>query len=281
MSTAMSIPDYFPNVGEADIEQALTIGDLAKMPPAVRVRYYLAACDSAGLNPLTQPFTPMKNQAGQVVLYANATAAEQLRKKHGVSIKVLSRETIDGLYTVTVAATTADGRCDESQGILDVAGLKGQGLANARMKTETKAKRRATLALCGLGYSLADDMTGPAVRFDPQTGEIPAAPAVRLVNHGADQTDLYGEGMQPTAPESLPRPVLPEALAAAKAQCMAEIEERRQRNGHGPSVRYWLNRCEYYAVGRPDQLTLDQLQELLRLVQTESAEAAEDTDRPF
>ena len=32
-----------------------------------------------------------------------------------------------------------------------IAGLKGDALANGLMKAETKAKRRCTLSLCGLG----------------------------------------------------------------------------------------------------------------------------------
>ena len=37
-------------------------------------------------------------------------------------------------------------------GVVSIAGLKGEALANAMMKAETKAKRRATLSICGLGW---------------------------------------------------------------------------------------------------------------------------------
>ena len=166
--------DTLPRVSQEDIERALTIGDLAKMPPEVRIRYYVATCASAGLNPMTQPFTPMKNQAGQVVLYANKEAAEQLRKRDRISIRILSREKDDGLYIVTVAASTPDGRCEESQGIIEIANLKGTNLANAMMKCETKAKRRVTMALCGLGFPMDDDYGSRPVAFDLRTGEIPS-----------------------------------------------------------------------------------------------------------
>ena len=38
-----------------------------------------------------------------------------------------------------------------STGAVPIAGLKGEEFANALMKAETKAKRRATLSICGLG----------------------------------------------------------------------------------------------------------------------------------
>lgn len=206
MNTAVALREHtmpaLPVVTPEDIEKALTIGDLSKMPPDVRIRYYLATCQSAGLNPMTQPFTAIKNQAGQVILYANATCAEQLRKRDRVSVKVLGREKDDGVYIVTVSASTPDGRCEESQGIVDISGLKGTALANAMMKAETKAKRRVTMALCGLGFPMDDDAAaGQPVTFNPQTGEIPLddpltvagtldEPHKGLHEHIAD---LYGE----------------------------------------------------------------------------------------
>jgi hypothetical protein len=44
------------------------------------------------------------------------------------------------------------GRTDAAKGAVNISGLKGEALANALMKAETKAKRRATLSICGLGF---------------------------------------------------------------------------------------------------------------------------------
>jgi len=44
-----------------------------------------------------------------------------------------------------------DGRSDESIGAVALGSLKGEAYANAIMKAETKAKRRVTLSVCGLG----------------------------------------------------------------------------------------------------------------------------------
>jgi hypothetical protein len=52
---------------------------------------------------------------------------------------------------VTANAQDAKGRVDESTGAVPVEGVKGESLANAMMKAETKAKRRVTLSICGLG----------------------------------------------------------------------------------------------------------------------------------
>jgi len=63
----------------------------------------------------------------------------------------VSRSREDDLSIVIAKASTPDGRCTESMGAVSVIGLKGEALANALMKTETKAKRRSTLDLLGLG----------------------------------------------------------------------------------------------------------------------------------
>jgi hypothetical protein len=56
-----------------------------------------------------------------------------------------------GIYTVEVEATS-NNRTDFATGAVSIANLRGDDLANALMKAETKAKRRATLSICGLGW---------------------------------------------------------------------------------------------------------------------------------
>ena len=170
---------YLPPLDPAAIEKALMAGDISKMSPEVRVQFYRALCQSCGLNPLTRPFIVLKTQGGELHWYATVGATEQLRKLHRVSTRLLSRErTPDDLYVVTVQCFTPDGRQEESQGIEYVGGLKGQALGNAMMKASSKALRRATLALCGLGMGLAEVESGQVVPFDPQTGavQLPEAP---------------------------------------------------------------------------------------------------------
>ncbi len=132
------------------IESALISGDLAKLNTEQRLSYYNKVCESLGLNPLTQPFAYI-NLNGKLTLYAKRDATEQLRKVHKVSINITARETINDVYVVTAWAKDHTGREDESTGAVYIAGLKGDSLANAFLKAETKAKRRVTLSICGLG----------------------------------------------------------------------------------------------------------------------------------
>ncbi len=89
-------------------------------------------------------------------MYANAKCASQLRAVYKISIKIVARERVDGLYCVTVDAYTGKGRTDAALGAINIKGLAGEALANAMMKGETKAKRRVTLSLCGLGMLDSD-----------------------------------------------------------------------------------------------------------------------------
>ena len=132
------------------IESALMSNDLAKLTESERLSYYHNVCESVGLNPLTQPFSYIVLN-NKLTLYAKRDAADQLRKIHGVSISIDSRKTENDLYAVTVTAKDRTGRQDQAMGVLPIANLKGADLANAMLKCETKAKRRVTLSICGLG----------------------------------------------------------------------------------------------------------------------------------
>src|SRR5262245_32580710 len=134
----------------AIVESVIAAGDLSKLPPEQRTKYYAAVCNSLGLNPLTKPFEYITLN-GKLTLYARKDATDQLRKLHGVSVHIASRERVDDVYTVTARATDAKGRTDESIGAVAIGSLKGDALCNAIMKAETKAKRRVTLSICGLG----------------------------------------------------------------------------------------------------------------------------------
>lgn len=131
-------------------EVALIEGDLSKLSSEERVSYYNAVCSSVGLNMLTKPFEYI-NLNGALKLYARKDATDQLRQIHGVSVRILDKQQVGDLYIVTVEATDNKGRVDTSMGAVSLKGLGGEILANTLMKAETKAKRRVTLSLCGLG----------------------------------------------------------------------------------------------------------------------------------
>jgi hypothetical protein len=133
------------------MEKALLNGDLSSMNPNERMSYYSKVCDSLGLNPFTRPFDYITLN-GKLTLYAKKDTTEQLRKINGISIKITDRQLHDGIYVVTALATDKTGRTDEAIGAVSVGTKKGDDLANALMKAETKAKRRVTLSISGLGW---------------------------------------------------------------------------------------------------------------------------------
>ncbi|MGA1847274.1 hypothetical protein [Deferribacter abyssi] len=136
-------------IGEI-LESIVINGDLSKLSPKDKVFYYNKFCESLGLNPLTKPFQLLKLQ-GKEVLYATKDATEQLRKKYGVSVKEMTKEIINEILVVTVKVQDKDGREDIATGAVPIGNAKDAELANLIMKAETKAKRRATLSICGLG----------------------------------------------------------------------------------------------------------------------------------
>ena len=137
--------------GQSDmLERVIVGGDLSKLTPDERLRYYKAVCDSVGLNPYTAPFSYLY-LSNKMVLYARKEATEQLRQLHGVSITKLESALADGILTVTAYGHNKTGRTDAATGAVSLEGRRGQEKADLCMKAETKAKRRLTLSLCGLG----------------------------------------------------------------------------------------------------------------------------------
>lgn len=132
------------------IEKVLVQGDLAPLKPEERVQYYKTVCESLGLNPYTKPFSYITLN-GKLTLYANKDAADQLRRIYGVSIDDVSREMDGDLIIVEAKGHDATGRTDVEIGVVNKKEMGGN-IANALMKANTKAKRRLTLSLVGLGW---------------------------------------------------------------------------------------------------------------------------------
>ena len=170
----MTVPVRLTTQGSSGeiMESVLAKGDLAKLTPDERTRYYNAVCSSMGLNPLTNPFSYMTLN-NKMVLYATRACADQLRKIHGVTIEIVSRTVEDGVLTIHARAKTADGRADEDFGAVAFPDtLKGEARANTELKCVTKAKRRATLSICGLGWldeTEVEDIPASAKRENPHT----------------------------------------------------------------------------------------------------------------
>lgn len=150
-------------------------GDLKELGPEQRVQYYASVCESLGINPLTKPFEYLSLN-GKLTLYATKTATDQLRTVKGVSIFKVDAVTDGDLRIVHAYARDAAGREDMDLGVVNIKGLGGEALANAYMKALTKAKRRVTLSICGLGWLDESEIDSVAsarpANVDVSTGEI-------------------------------------------------------------------------------------------------------------
>lgn len=184
--------------------EVLIKGDLSSLTEQQRVDYYAAVCTSLGLNPLTKPFqfldlpvfqynraSGKKEKAGtKTVLYAAKDCTDQLRALRKISIEVGGVEIKKdmGVIIAHARATDPEGRKDDARGVVACGGLMGEDLANAVMKAETKAKRRVTLSICGLGFLdecevadiPAEDEGGAARAPGGQARPITAAPTQTL-----------------------------------------------------------------------------------------------------
>jgi len=205
-------------VNASALERVLVAGDLAGLNEAQRIEYYKAVCESLGLNPLTRPFEYLRLN-GRLVLYATRAAADQLRAIHGISILDVRIEQKDDLVIVTVRGRTRDGREDVEVGAVSVAGLRGDALANAQMKALTKAKRRLTLSLAGLGWldeSETETIPGAQRVSEPQ-------PVTALTDEVHALRQLLAERAKELPEDSPLRAQAREAWRSGDADAMKEV----------------------------------------------------------
>jgi hypothetical protein len=166
-------------------ESLVMRGDISGLTAPQRVQYYLHTCAELGLNPNAQPFAFLKLN-GKEVMYPTRGATDQLARIHQVN-----REIIDGPKVIDLAGTKLlyavcraslpSGRIETSTAAVPIPS-GAEPVANAVMKVETKARRRATLAILGLALTDESEMdTIPAAaRVDvpaPSREEIAQAMA--------------------------------------------------------------------------------------------------------
>ena len=168
------------------IESAVIGGDLSKLTPEQRIGYYNAVCKSLGLNPLTKPFDYIILN-GKMTLYARKDAADQLRKLNSISIDKPDIQFQDDWIIVSVVAYDKTGRKDSDVGVVSRKDMRGD-FGNALMKAVTKAKRRVTLSICGLGML---DETEIETLPDARRPAIVDLPTEQLEPPTQDPTDPY------------------------------------------------------------------------------------------
>jgi len=217
------------------LEMILVQGDLSKLSAADRLMYYMKTCESLGLNYLTRPFDYITLN-GRLTLYAKKECTDQLSELRGISRTITDVQMIDDIYVVRAVASKG-GRTEESTGAVPLAGLKGEAKANATMKAETKAKRRATLSFCGLGWideSETDSITNVQTGgVDILTGELVKAPVEPVIT-------LPKPAGPPPGPPPAPKP----------EESRGEIPDQGDLSGcplHG-EVEWTLNMSKFSVV---------------------------------
>jgi len=195
-------------------DQVLIQGDLSTLNDEQRTAYYLRVCESLGLNPITQPFEYIP-LGGKLKLYATRACSDQLRKLHGVSIQIMSRELVEDIYTVVARAEDQTGRTDESCGVVSLKGLMGESRSNKIMCAETKAKRRVTLSICGLGWLDETEVETIVAQTKPALAAL-AAPVVAVARKPAPVPVMPRDVMDDTDDDQQPMETFQDACVAVE-----------------------------------------------------------------
>src|SRR6516164_2452126 len=215
----------------ADIMESVLIkGDLARLTPQERDAYYNAVCKSIGVNPLTQPLAYM-NLQGKLSLYAKRDCADQLRRLRNVSIEILRQGLNDDLYSVHVQATDGTGRKDEDLGVVPLpANVKGEFRANMILKAVTKAKRRVTLSICGLGFLDETEVDSiPGAKIEP------ASSLADEMQDAIPDHELHADASEPVAVTTSVAAGAQETTSPPAASAALSLEDMaRQAAMHGP-----------------------------------------------
>jgi hypothetical protein len=154
------------------VESLVVRGDISALSIADRSRYYMKMCESLGLNPHAQPLAFLKLN-GKEVLYVTRGATDQLAAMHRLNRKMVDGPKVIDLGGTKVVyavceATHPNGRTETA-----IATLPFTDPVNVYMKAETKAKRRATLSILGLGLLDETELeTIPASAMGPATQAV-------------------------------------------------------------------------------------------------------------
>ena len=163
-----------------------------------RAGYVATLCKALHLNPLTRP-AQFINLSGREVLYLTRTATDQLAAMHN-----LNRKTIDGPRVVDVCGTkvglcTVEVSLPSGRSETATATLPAADFVNLYMKLETKAKRRGTLSILGLGVLGEDEIeTIP----DAKPSTLNATPAQEPTQRRANPMDGLGIEAPPKRPQN-------------------------------------------------------------------------------
>lgn len=238
-------PDVIQNASAAQkAMDIMTKGSLSNLTIKERADFLANMAMSLGLNPLTKPVDLIKNDKGELIVYYNRGTTDQLRAKHRVNLLVLEKyNPTPNTYAVLVRATLPNGRQDESTGVVVLAaGMEPAAQANAIMRAETKAKRRATLSI--LGLAMLDEsemdtlplfqaqMNAPRTLAAPeQTGGLAvqrATPAEIVLPEGSQAAE---EPLEEMARMAVPNPAPPKQAVPTYPQAVPNVPKTHTMPG--------------------------------------------------
>ncbi|WP_002150833.1 hypothetical protein [Bacillus cereus] len=161
--------------------------DLSQLTEEEKRQYFYFVCRKYELDSCTSPFAFIRfKDSNKLQLYARKNCSDQLRKIQGIDAEIVHRGQIETAVYVEVKVTDKSGRKDTAMGAVPISTEDGRKLspvelAHALMTCETKAKRRATLSLCGLAMMDETEVdTLPGVeRFDMQSIKVNQNPSIQ------------------------------------------------------------------------------------------------------
>ena len=166
-----------------------------------RAGYVATLCKALHLNPLTRP-AQFINLSGREVLYLTRTATDQLAAMHN-----LNRKTIDGPRVVDVCGTkvglcTVEVSLPSGRSETATATLPAADFVNLYMKLETKAKRRGTLSILGLGVLGEDEIETIPDAKRSTLNDAPTPPAQEPTQRRANPMEGIGIETPPKRPQN-------------------------------------------------------------------------------
>lgn len=241
---------------DPDIIYSLVIdGDIGQLNNEQRVAYYAYRCNLLGIDPGEQPFEVL-NLSGKTRMYLTKAGANALTRVNELSVEIKSLNYEGSLVIVEARAVATDGRFADDVGIVDLDDPKERklGKANGTMKAVTKAKRRAVIALVGLGVLDLETETDTLVqeRRAPEPTQRRALAAAPSVDPGAlDASDPLGPRCAGKAGG------IAKAIAERTAELAAIMAKTDAAIYRGAISRVGLDVSKYPRPPLPHELTVD------------------------
>lgn len=239
-TTALDLVPLDRDAAASAMEHVLATGDLIQFTPKQRVGYYLWLCQKLAIDSTSRPFDWLTLD-GRLVFYPNRSCAEQLRRRHQISIELVRKEVVGDLFCVEVKGWRPNGQVDFASkyvALRDTRGnrLAGQQYANALMKAESGAKRRLTFSLVGLStVPDTEDLAGARVVTVDAHGNVVDNPTTEQ-RHLAERPSVARSIGEPTFEDTATPDDSPIQGGTPQAPTNAELQPTR-RTGPRPTFR--------------------------------------------